>query len=211
MIFNNVNPYANTNLFSAGYNASGMNSGVSYVPAAVTSLPQTGSLWGMPVQNFRVDGGNTNLYSQQVVIDWPQFRPQTPIFSGPRISQDTGNIYSSPGSNFNFDNGGYSNFSGRIAGGGLQLWPELNCRPNSSYWPNPWDNCQPNNHYRPIIWENCQPSIPVWPVINPWPNPWENCQPTAVIVEIYQPNISYWPCPGDFYPPIVPFGGTAAW
>lgn len=65
--------------------------------------PKAQELWCLPIQNFRIDGGKTNLYSQKVTIDWPEFRPQSPIFSGPTVKQDTTNLIGTPAPNWNFD------------------------------------------------------------------------------------------------------------
>jgi hypothetical protein len=65
--------------------------------------PKPMELWCLPIQNFRIDGGKTNLYSQRVTIDWPQFRPQSPIFSGPVVKQDTTDLIGTPSPNYNFD------------------------------------------------------------------------------------------------------------
>ena len=67
--------------------------------------PRPQELWCLPIQNFRIDGGKTNLYSQKVSSDWPEFRPQSPIFSGPTVRQDTTNLMGTPAPNYNFDDG----------------------------------------------------------------------------------------------------------
>ena len=71
--------------------------------------PKAQELWCLPIQNFRIDGGKTNLYSQKVTIDWPEFRPQSPIFSGPTVKQDTTNIICKPAPNWNFDDCQFGN------------------------------------------------------------------------------------------------------
>lgn len=66
-------------------------------------VPQLPELWCLPIYNFRIDGGKTNLFSQKVSLDWPEFRPQSPIFAGPSIRQDTTNLFARPAPSYNFD------------------------------------------------------------------------------------------------------------
>ena len=164
MYTNGANNYPSqfpTNNYGGGYNNMAANYGGGFMQAAGQyHKPNANDLWCLPIQNFRIDGGNTNLYNQKVSIDWPQFRPQTPIFSGPTVSQDTTNIYANPGSNFNFNDCGYTNFHGGIYGG----W-----NPHHG-GVNPWDCFQP--------WPNPNNNWPI-PIPGPKPDPFD-CWPIPI-------------------------------
>ena len=105
-MINNANGWSKPNSFAAtgSFTHSGNYAMSGYLqnckPAPQPKVPE---LWCLPIQSFRIDGGQTNLYSQKVTIDWPEFRPQSPIFAGPTVKQDTTNIYGTPAANFNFD------------------------------------------------------------------------------------------------------------
>ena len=141
--------------FNSGYGSgSAMTYGSGYQNAAMLDgSKKIGHLWNMPIQNFRIDGGSTNLYSQKVSFDWPTFTPKSPIFQGPRVRQDTGNVYSQTGYNYNFDDGGYTNLTGGIIGGGFPGLPNPFDPYSHDYFvggmpglPNPFD-CYPNDYY----------------------------------------------------------------
>jgi hypothetical protein len=164
MNVNNKNP--SPNYFPPGNNAGGAYNGARDWQASFAGRPQTGNIWNLPIQNFRLDAGANNIYNQRVSVDWPQFRPQSPIFSGPRVNQDQTDIYARPGANYNFDDNAYSNIRGGINGGGLPGlpnpfpnkpyndyiggWPDMYYgKPNHNFWPNPWDNCWPKPGPKP--------------------------------------------------------------
>ncbi len=93
-----------------GFTQSGSFATAGYLQhCAPKPQPQPQQLWCLPIQNFRIDGGTTNLYSQKVSIDWPEFRPQSPIFSGPSVKQDTTNLIGTPSPNWNFDDCNFGN------------------------------------------------------------------------------------------------------
>jgi hypothetical protein len=124
MYSNGANGYPNhfpANNYGGGFNRAA-NQGFGYMPMPHQPKPQPqpkNELWCLPIQNFRIDGGTTNLYSQKVSFEWPEFRPQSSIFSGPRVKQDTTDLNGMPAPNFNFDDCGYTNFSGGFMGGGF--------------------------------------------------------------------------------------------
>jgi hypothetical protein len=167
MYTNGANNYPSqfpTYNYGGGYNMAANYGGGFMQAAGQYQRPNANDLWCLPIQNFRIDGGNTNLYNQKVTIDWPQFRPQTPIFSGPTVGQDTTNIYANPGSNFNFNDCGYTNFHGGFYGGNQFAPNPFDCWPNQGYWPVPIPGPKPN----PI---DCWP-FPFPPQLpNPKPDP----------------------------------------
>jgi hypothetical protein len=100
---------------------------VPYCPPGIMPKPQlpTPLLWGRDVCNYRVDAGTNNLVSTKVSIDWPQFRPTSPIFSGSTVRQDLTDQYFAGTTNVNFEGpGGFQNWVncfqnlGGPAGGG---------------------------------------------------------------------------------------------
>lgn len=105
-MINNANGWGMPNSFAVkgSFTHSGSYSAAGYLQHCKPApQPKVQDLWCLPIQNFRIDGGKTNLYSQKVTIDWPEFRPQSPIFSGPTVKQDTTNIIAKPAANYNFD------------------------------------------------------------------------------------------------------------
>jgi hypothetical protein len=183
MYTNGANNYPSqfpTYNYGGGYNMAANYGGGFMQAAGQYQRPNANDLWCLPIQNFRIDGGNTNLYNQKVTIDWPQFRPQTPIFSGPTVGQDTTNIYANPGSNFNFDDCGYSNVRGGVSFGWVP-YPS---------WPNPWDCFQPSPNPKSN-----------WPTPTPGPKPNPNdCWPYPFPPQIPNPK----PDPNDCWDPQHP-------
>ena len=188
MYTNGANNYPSqfpTNNYGGGYNNMAANYGGGFMQAAGQyHKPNANDLWCLPIQNFRIDGGNTNLYNQRVSIDWPQFRPQTPIFSGPTVSQDTTNIYANPGSNFNFDDCGYTNFHGGFYGGNKIAPNPFDCWPNQGYWPGPMPGPMPGPNW---------PGLLPHPIPGPKPNPFD-CWPIPIPGPKPDPN-DCWPDP----------------
>lgn len=100
--------------------------------------PRVQELWCLPIQNFRIDAGKTNLYSQKVTIDWPEFRPQSPIFSGPKVKQDTTNLIGTPSANYNFDD--CYQFGSSAPGMVKQLLPGFQMASQTYVSPQPYIN-----------------------------------------------------------------------
>lgn len=104
-MINNANSWGIPHSFAtkSSFTHSSSHTTTGYLQNCRPTPPKMQELWCLPITNFRIDGGKTNLYSQKVTIDWPEFRPQSPIFSGPVVKQDTTNLIGTPSPNYNFD------------------------------------------------------------------------------------------------------------
>ncbi len=71
-------------------------------------MPPAPELFGNPIHCYRTDAGAINARSNKVTIDWPEFRPQKPFLSGPRVKQDLTDVYVGPQSpNYSFEKQSY--------------------------------------------------------------------------------------------------------